>query len=108
MRIKDGAIVSISGRLGNKVYKTFRKADGSCETRAYLYRKYERSVPVSEHEREVRSRFAKFAAYYQGLTEAERRDFYAAWQRDKYCFNGKRYVTLRGYVMARSYAEGRV
>lgn len=34
--IKNGVIASISGRLGDLLYKTFTKRDGTKETRAYM------------------------------------------------------------------------
>ena len=59
-------IESASGKTGNVQFRTFRKPDGSIETRMYLVPraengkyKYERSTPVSEREMQVRELFSK-------------------------------------------------
>ena len=59
-------IESASGKTGNVQFRTYRKPDGSIETRMYLVPraengkyKYERSTPVSKHELQVRSIFSR-------------------------------------------------
>ena len=59
-------IESASGKSGNVQFRTFRKPDGSIETRMYLVPraengkyKYERSTPVSKHEIQIRALFSK-------------------------------------------------
>ena len=59
-------IESASGKTGNVQFRTFRKPDGSIETRMYLVPraengkyKYERSTPVTEREKQVRELFSK-------------------------------------------------
>ena len=59
-------IESASGKTGNVQFRTYRRPDGSTETRMYLVPRaengkfqYERSTPVSKHEMQVRSIFSK-------------------------------------------------
>ena len=59
-------INNISGKSGNVLFKTYKRADGTTETRAYLVPKaedgkykYERSTPVSKHEIQIRALFSK-------------------------------------------------
>lgn len=54
----NGAIKSISGRLGNMIYKTYKNGT----TKAYPYRKSERSTPLSKNEAISRSLFKEAAA----------------------------------------------
>ena len=105
-------IESISGRSGNVLYKTFTKPDGSKETRAYfLPRKengkygYERKSPVSKKEIAARAKFSLVAQRMQALSEESKKQFALQWKRDKMMFNGKKYVSFRGYLMARLYAQ---
>lgn len=54
----NGTVTSISGRLGNMLYKTYRNGT----TKAYLYHKAERSTPLSEAEKTTRTNFALIAS----------------------------------------------
>lgn len=54
----NGAIKSISGRLGNMIYKTYKNGT----TKAYLYHKAERSTPLSDAEHTTRTNFALIAS----------------------------------------------
>ena len=103
-------IESISGSMKEKsgsriVFKTFSKPSvnrgSKPETRIYLMRRQERSTPLSENEIAVRKRFSEAATYFKNLSEKQRMAYRELWRRDEYRFNGKVYVTLRGYVMAR-------
>ena len=108
--LKDG-IESISGRIGGVEFRTFKRANGKVETRAYpLPRKqngsfgYERKKPLSDNEIAARNRFTQAAEYYVNLSDQQRKQYCKEFSRDKYTFNGKKYSTLRGYVIARFYA----
>lgn len=59
-------IKCISGKSKNMIFKTFKRPDGSTETRMYFVPRnedgepaYQRSTPVSEHEIQIRALFAK-------------------------------------------------
>ena len=105
-------IKSISGKVGSLLFKTYTKPDGTKETRAYgLPRRidgsfgYERKAALTEGEIKARVRFQKVSAALNSLSEQSREKFYREWKAARYKFNGKQYATLRGYIMARLYAE---
>ena len=109
-------IKSISGKCGNMLFKTFKKRDGSTETRAYFLPKkdrgpfgytygYTRRGNPSAKEIEVRKRFSQVNESIKNLSDEQRSRYEEEWRISKYMFNGKKYVTLRGYIMARIYAE---
>jgi len=102
-------IASISGTVSRRpdgcklIAKTYHKADGSKETRMYWMPKFQRSTPVSDNERAVRTRFTEATRFYQQLTTGQKMQYAEAFKKDRYRFNGKEYVTLRGYIIARFY-----
>jgi hypothetical protein len=91
------------------VFKTFSKPSANrsskTETRVYLMHRKERSTPISENEMAARNRFSEAAAYFKNLSEEQRMAYYKPWKSANYCYNGKKYATLRGYVIARFYAN---
>ena len=106
-------IKSISGSMKQKngtriVFKTFSKPSvnrsSETETRVYLMRRQERSTPLSENEIAARKRFSEAATYFKNLSEKQRMAYYKPWKSANYCYNGKKYNTLRGYVIARYFA----
>jgi hypothetical protein len=106
------SIKSVSGKSGGMLFKTYTKRDGSTETRMYLLPKkgigkygYTRKAKVTEKEQASRSRFALIAERIKNLSDEERMNYHEQWRAAKYMFNGKKYATLRGYIMARLYAE---
>ena len=106
---------SISGSLKQKngkrvVFKTFRKPSvnregGKPETRMYLMERYERRTPPSEKEQAAKARFAEISERVNALSEAEKRQYAQEMHDAKMEFKGKKYSSLRGYIMARMYAE---
>ena len=54
-------ILSISGKIGNLVFKTYKRRDGTTETRAYRKPTYERKTPPGKKELAARSRFSSMA-----------------------------------------------
>ena len=112
--ILAAGIESISGTMKgqngkNLTFRTYNRlqADGTYkkETRVYLQPKIQRSTPLSENEIEQRKRFSEAATYYKNLSEEQRMAYYKPWKSANYCYNGKKYNTLRGYVIARFIAE---
>ena len=94
------------------MFRTFKKRDGSTETRMYLLPRkgngkygYTRKSKASENEQAARSRFTAVSEKIKNLSEEERMNYHKQWVAAKYKFNGKKYATLRGYIMARMYAE---
>ena len=110
------AIESMSGRCGNVLFKTYKRPNGKTETRAYLLPRdrrsgkfgYKRSTPPSDRELKARALFSKFAVKYSAMTEEEMRYYAEQYERDNHVFNGKKYNTLRGYVIANFYALDKV
>ena len=103
---------NISGKSGQMLFKTFTKRDGSKETRLYILPKrrgggygYERTNKPSDAEIDNRILFAKSAEYYKSLTPEQLQDYRDQFAADKFKFNGKRYNTLRGYIVAKFFAE---
>ena len=107
-------IESISGsvkqRNGKKlVFRTFRKPSasrgGKPETRAYLMTPQERTTPLSEAEMRQRAKFAKAAKKVKQMSEAERKSLAQEWKEKGYQYNGKKYSTFRGYLLAKVMKE---
>lgn len=104
---------SISGRSGNMLFKTFHRADGKTETRAYLLPKnretgkygYKRKAAVTQGEMESRGRFKRVTEIVASLSDENKQQYGRQWKKAKYKFNGKKYCTLRGYIIARLYDD---
>lgn len=104
-------IDNISGKCGGLLYKTFTRANGKKETRVYILPRkengkygYERKTSLSDNEIAARNRFAKAAEYFKNLSNEQKQRYCKEFSRNKYTFNGKKYSTVRGYVIARFYA----
>ena len=109
-------IESISGsqKLKNGVrvvYKTFRKPSakrpgGEPMTRAYFVPEssYQRRTPISQKEIANRSKFRDASMYWLNLSDEQKQSYYDDWKRSKFMFNGKKYKTLRGFIIARYFA----
>lgn len=108
----NSAIESMSGRCGNMLFKTYKRPNGKTETRAYLLPRdrrtgkfgYKRTSAPSDKEIKARAQFSKFAVKYAALTDEEKRYYAERYARDNHVFNGKKYNTLRGYIIANFYA----
>ena len=107
-------IASASGTFrklknGDRIIVTTRKAPTSSKLRTHMYFRsadsYKRKSPVSENELAARSRFATISEKIKNLSPEERMSYQEQWATAKYMFGGKKYATLRGYIMARLYAE---
>ena len=106
-------IKSISGRSGNILYKTFHRADGKTETRAYFLPRdretgkygYKRKAAVTKGEMESRGRFKRISEIYMSLSDETKQRYNREWEKARYKFNGKKYCTLRGYIIARLYVD---
>ena len=108
---------SMSGKCGNMLFKTYTKPNGKKETRAYFLpvksisptgKKtygYQRQAALAEQEIGALNKFTIVSRQIMNLTDEQRQQYANEWRAAKYKFNGKKYVTLRGYIMARLYAE---
>lgn len=107
-------IQSISGSMKSKsqngvriIFKTYTRRNGKPETRMYLRTEesLKRKTPPSEKEITIRNRFAEMSHKLNALTDEQKQQYADEWMRSKYKFNGKLYKTLRGYIMARLFAD---
>ncbi len=99
-------IASISGTLSKSkdkqlIARTYRRADGTTKTRLYLMQPLQRSTPVSEKELAIRGRFEQAAKECAALSDEQKTRYAQEWKKHNYTFNGKKYGTLRGYIIAR-------
>ncbi len=108
-------IGKLSGKSGGVQFRTYRKPDGTTETRAYLLPRkengkygYTRRTTVTEDERQRRVNFALASAYASHVladkSSPEFREWYDRFEEAKGKFNGKKYNTLRGFIMAVDFA----
>ena len=105
-------IQSMSGKFGNVLFKTYTKRDGSKETRAYVMPRktdgsygYQRRTCLSPKEIEIRKTFQQVNAALKAMTPETKDEYYRLWKDAGYKFNGKKYATLRGYIMARLHKQ---
>ena len=110
--ILNPEIENISGKCGGLLYKTYNRPNGKKETRVYILPRkengkygYKRKAAYSENEIATRARFAQIAGMIKALSEEQKAQYQKEWKAANYKFNGKKYNTLRGYVIARLYAE---
>lgn len=100
---------SIKGANGSRlIFKTYKRPSANrkskTETRVYLSHKKTRTKPLSENEIACRVKFAGARAYAAGLTDEQRQQYREDFSNSRFIFNGKKYATLKGYIMARYYA----
>jgi hypothetical protein len=101
---------SVKGLNGSRlIFKTFRRPSvnrpNKTETRVYLSQKKKRTKPLSDKEIACREWFSAARAFAANLSDEQRQQYHDEWKRSDYLFNGKTYATLKGYIMARFYAE---
>ena len=93
-----------SSRFGHRVVFTHRKNDKSGYGHAYIRPAdaYKRSTPLSDNERRARADFQTIALKTNEILadEQDRMAFHKVWKEAKGKFHGKKYATLRGYIMA--------
>lgn len=96
----------VSGTLKTIKYDdgTKRKIIVTCsksgKQRMYIRDYKPRTAKVTDKERKHRELFAAAAEFYSNLTEEQKAYFQDQWKLNKYFFGGKKYATLRGYVVA--------
>ena len=104
-------IKSMSGKSGGILFKKYRKPDGSTETRAYILPRkkngmhgYTRKTAVTDDEKQRRKNFALASAFASRVLADKSSDEFRYWydrfKEEKGKFNGKKYKTLRGFIMA--------
>lgn len=104
MKGVSGTLRSITLNDGTK-RKVIVTCSKSGKQRMYLRDYKPRTSKISKNERAARARFATISEQIKNLSPEERLRYQEQWIAGKYMFKGKKYATLRGYVMARLYAE---
>ena len=74
----------------------------------YMQPVSERATLPSEKEIAHRKLFSEASQYVKTLSEEQRKAYAEAWKKDDYQFNGKRYSTLQGYIIARCYKNSKL
>ena len=75
--------------------------------RIYARRLKERTTPLSDNEIAARQRFKEASEFVAKLSNEQKSAFADQFKISKGRFNGKQYNSLRGYIVARYYAEYR-
>lgn len=89
-------IKSISGRIGNVVYRTLPNG----KIIATRYQKRERTTPVSDAERKARRIFADAAKDWLSQNDTYRAFIQRNYNACKGMYHGKHYNTVRGFFIA--------
>ena len=71
--------------------------------RIYIREDKQRSKPISDNEMKARSAFTAAAKYFNSLNDWQKDQYFHQLVNDSFCYYGKKYTSLRGYVMARFY-----
>ena len=88
-------------RVTNRVVAMVRNG----KQRVYIRQDRVRTTPPSDNEIQSRARFSRINQTYAALTDEQKQKYAKEWKRANFKFNGKKYNTLRGYIVARLYAE---
>ena len=91
--------VDIVGRQYTQ--KLVASVTASGKQKIYMRRYYERCTQPSAAELAARQKFKDAAAYWKALDESQVHAYAGEFRRGKYKYNGKKYASLRGYVVAR-------
>ena len=108
-----GGLNGVSGTLckkvtydhGKKVVTRVVASVRGGKQRIYIREQKERTTKIKPREIEVRNMFSKAQAEITAMSDERKKKYKIQWEENNYSFNGKLYKTLRGYMMARLYAE---
>ena len=108
-----GGLNGVSGTLckkvtyehGKKVVTRVVASVRGGKQRIYIREQKERTTKIKPREMEVRNMFSKAQAEITAMAEERKLEYQKQWVENNYTFNGKQYKTLRGYMMARLFAE---
>ena len=98
-KAKDGSRIVFATRKAattnqNKVRAYFRTADS-----------YKRRTPPSENELKTRGLFANANARMKAMSQDEIEKYRKQWVAANYAWRGKKYATLRGFILAHIFDE---
>ena len=86
---------------------TKRKVVATCsksgKQRIYFRDYKPRTSKISENEIRCRERFAQATRYFMNLTPEQKQVYAKEWKKSRYQFKGKKYATLRGFIVAKFY-----
>ena len=102
MKGVSGTLSTITLRDGTK-RRTIVTCSKSGKQRLYIRDYKPRAGKASKNEIAARSKFAQAAEFYRNLTEEQKEAYSRQWRKNKYKLNGKKYATLRGYIVASFY-----
>ena len=107
----SAGIDSMSGSVKEKngarlLFKKCR-SDQPGHGRAYLLPRdtYVRKTKPSEKELHVRTKFTQASYYVSFMPTPLKMKYYEQWKAGQYKYKDKKYMTLRGYIIARYYAN---
>lgn len=109
-----GGIKNVRGTIskhiikkGQQAYVTsvVAKVTSSGKQRIYIQQRPVRTKPAGEKELKARTLFAEIIGRVKDLPDEQKELYAKEMKSSKGKFNGKKYATLRGYIVARLYAE---
>ena len=103
-------IASISGAMKSKHGKTVVfahcQSDKPGQGRCYIRdAEYKRSKPLTPGEQAARTRFHAVTQQLNAMSDEDKQRYAKEMHDARSRFNGKKYNSLRGYIMARLYAQ---
>ena len=102
MKGVSGTLRTITLNDGTK-RKIIVTCSRSGKQRMYFRDYKPRTAPPSDNELKARSLFAQATQFFRNLTEEQKEAYHKQWVKNRYKLDGKKYVTLRGYVVALFY-----
>ncbi len=108
-----GGLNGVSGTLckkvtydkGKKIVTRVVASVRGGKQRIYIREQKERTTKIKPREIEIRNMFAKAQAEITAMSDERKKEYKIQWVENNCYFNGKLYKSLRGYIMARLYAE---
>ena len=94
-------ISTADGTITQRVFACVRNG----KQRIYFREDKPRTTSLSEKEKQARQRLAQAARYYKNLSTEQRAQYAELFINTGGIFNGKKYSTLRGFIIARCCAE---
>lgn len=113
VELSNGIFRILSGTINKRTYqgpdgihtvRTYAKTMNG-KTRIYVRDEKPRNTPPTKATLLTRQRFSDCARICRDLSPEQRQTYHDQWVAAKYIFRGKNYNTLRGYIIARLYAD---
>ena len=107
-----GGIKNVRGTITKHVYyvdgvkhtkSVIAKVTKSGKQKVYIRETTCRKKSLSDGEIKARNLFHEVMITAKYMSEEEKARYAEEWKKNKYKFNGKKYGTLRGYIIARLY-----